>query len=52
MDNTVNDLCYKIKFENRVKDKQRFYQVKHYFSYLNKNTLYSLRHIFLRFLRI
>ena len=25
MDNTVNDLCYKIKFENRVKDKQRFY---------------------------
>ena len=24
MDNTVNDLCYKIKFENCVKDKTEF----------------------------
>ena len=37
VDNTVNDLRYEIKFENRVKD---------------KNNFYSRRHIFLRFLRI
>ena len=23
--NTVNDLCYEIKFENRVKDKNNFF---------------------------
>ena len=25
VDNTVNDLCYEIKFENCVKDKTEFY---------------------------
>ena len=25
MDNTVNDLCYEIKVENRVKNKNNFY---------------------------
>ena len=25
VDNTVNDLCYEIKFENHVKDKNNFF---------------------------
>ena len=25
VDNTVHDLCYEVKFENRVKDKNNFF---------------------------
>ena len=42
--NALNDLHYKIKFQNRVNDKQLFYQTKHCFSFLNKDIFYSLRH--------
>ena len=44
VDNTVNDLRYEIKFENRF-----FIKLKLLF-FLNKNIFYSCRHIFLRFL--
>ena len=40
VDNTVNNLRYKIKFEKCVKD-----IAKHCFSLLNKNRFYSWRHI-------
>ena len=46
VDNTVNDLCYEIKFENCVKDKNNIYYAKNCFSFLNKNVFQSQRHIF------
>ena len=33
VDNTVNDLCYEIKFENCVKDKNNFF-IKENFPFL------------------
>ena len=45
VDNTVNDLRYEIKFENCVKNKNNFF-IKHCFSFLNRDTFYSRRHIF------
>ena len=37
MDNTVNDLCYEIQFENRVKNKNNFFIKQNtFFSFLNK----------------
>ena len=53
VDNTVNDLCYEIKFENHVKDKNNFFMKQNIsFLFLNKNIFYSGRCIFVRFLRI
>ena len=53
VDNTVNDLRYKIKFENCVKDKNNYFiRRKNASFFLNKNLFYSWRHIFLQFLRV
>ena len=51
VDNTVNDLCYEIKFENRVKDKTKvtFYSVKLCFSFFKKNIFHSCIYFFLFF---
>ena len=46
VDNTVNDLRYEIKFENRVKDKNNFLLSEKLLSFLNKNIFYSCRRIF------
>ena len=45
VDNTVNDLHYEFKFQNRVKDKN-YYYAKHCFFFVSKNIFYSWRHIF------
>ena len=39
LDNTINDLHYEIKFENRVKDKNNFF-VKRNIAYLFKTKVY------------
>ena len=46
VDNTVNDLRYEIKFENRVKDKNNFLLSEKLLSFSNKNIFYSCRRIF------
>ena len=47
VDNTVNDLRYEIKFENRGKDKYYFsLNEKHCLSFLNKNTFYFWKNVF------
>ena len=58
VDNTVINLRYDNKFDNRVKYKNNWYFYKNnikkniVFLFLNKNIFYSYRRIFLRFLRI
>ena len=46
MDNTVNDLCYEIKFENCVKYKNNFLIIQNIASLSWKKKSYSRRHIF------
>ena len=43
VDNKVHDLCYEVKFENRVKDKNSFF-IKQNISFLNQNIFCSWRH--------
>ena len=50
--NTVNDLRYKIKFENHVKDKNKFF-IKSNIAFLLEKKYFILGDIFfLKFLRI
>ena len=52
VDNTVNDLRYEIKFENRVKDKNKFF-IKLDIAFLSWTKIYFiLGYIFLKFQRI
>ena len=49
VDNTVNDLQYEIKVENRVKDKNNFFIKRNIaFLFFWKNIFYSRRHIFFK----
>ena len=41
MDNTKNDLCYEIKFENCVKDKNNFL-IKRSIAFLFKTKIYFI----------
>ena len=43
VDNKVHDLCYEVKFENHVKDKNNFF-IKQNISFLNQNIFCSWRH--------
>ena len=49
VDNTVNDLCYEIRFENCVEDKKIFLRFYYYYFFLNiffEQKYYSWRHVF------
>ena len=46
VDNTVNDLCYEIKFENRVKDKNNFLLSETLLFFFKQNIFCSWRGIF------
>ena len=52
IDNTVNDLRYEIKIENRVKDKNSFFLSKTLLFLFNQKYILYLGDIFLRFLEI
>ena len=43
VDNTVNDLCYEVKFENCVKDKKKIF-------FLSQTLLFFLKQIYILFL--
>ena len=45
VDNTVNDVCYEVKFENCVKDKKPFLLSETLLFFLDQK-YYSQRHIF------
>ena len=49
VDNTVNDLCYEIRFENCVKDKKNFFTfllLLFFFNIFFEQKYYSWRHVF------
>ena len=51
VDNTVNDVCYEVKFENCVKDKNTFF-IKRNIAFLSGSKILFSETYLLRFLRI
>ena len=40
MDNTVNDLCHELQFENRVKNKNFFIKQNTFFFFFKQNIIF------------